>query len=126
MMTAKIKRLFFVLKPCLVAAILALWALQLWAMPARAGEANPLKPIDTSSPRATLQGFIEFMNEGYGTGIGVLESYLASSKLYLSSEELAIIKGSMRFRESAQRALDLDDGEDRVQALDGCRSICEI
>jgi len=109
MMAAKIKRLFFVLKPCLVAVILALWALQLWAMPARAGEANPLKPIDTSSPRATLQGFIEFMNEGYGTGIGVLESYLASSKLYLSSEELAIIKGSMRFQESAQRALDLSE-----------------
>ena len=69
MMTAKINRSFFVPKPCLVAVLLALWLFQLWAMPANAaGEENPLRPIDTSSPRATLQGFLEFMNEGYGTG----------------------------------------------------------
>ena len=61
-------RLFFIPKPRLIAALLALWVLQLWAMPADAGEENPLKPIDTSSPRATLQGFLEFMNNGYTTG----------------------------------------------------------
>ncbi|MGR8998811.1 MAG: mechanosensitive ion channel family protein [Gammaproteobacteria bacterium] len=78
-------------------------------MPANAGEESPLKPIDTSSPRNTLQGFLEFMNEGYETGIGALESYLASSKLYLSPKEWASIKGTVRFQESAQRALDLSE-----------------
>lgn len=108
-MTAKINRSFFIPQPCLVAAFLALWAFQLWAMPANAGEENPLRPIDTSSPRATLQGFIEFMNDGYGMGIGSFESYLASSSLYLSPEEFADIKGSMLYQESAQRALDLSE-----------------
>jgi MscS family membrane protein len=104
-----VPRSFSVAKPCFVVLLLALWVFQLWPMPANAGEESPLKPIDTSSPRATLQGFLEFMNKGYETGIGVLESYLSSSRLYLSSEELAAIKGSMHYRESAQRALDLSE-----------------
>jgi len=110
MMTVKINRLFLVLKPCLVAVILALWMSQLWAMPANAaGEENPLRPIDTSSPRATLQGFIEFMNEGYGMGTGLVQSYLASSKLYLTPEQKAAIQDSTHLQESAQRSLDLSE-----------------
>ena len=108
-MTTKAHRLFFIFKQRLLTTLLALLVLQLWSMPTGAVEENPLKPIDTSSPRATLQGFLEFMNEGYETGIGVLESYLASTKLYLSPEEMATIKGTMRFQESAQRALDLSE-----------------
>jgi MscS family membrane protein len=78
-------------------------------MPAGAGEENPLKPIDTSSPRATLQGFLEFMNKGYATGAGMVKLYLASPRLYLSTEDVATIKGSFRYQESAQRALDLSE-----------------
>ncbi len=102
-------RLFFIPKPRLVAALLALWLLQLWTIPADAGVESPLKPIDTSSPRATLQSFLEFMNSGYAKGAGIVESYLASPKLYLSPEDVSTIKGSFRYQESAQRALDLSE-----------------
>jgi MscS family membrane protein len=78
-------------------------------MPANADEENPLKPIDTSSPRATLQGFLDFMNEGYRMGIGHLQSYLASSKLYLTPEQMAVMYDSFHHQESAQRALDLSE-----------------
>ena len=83
--------------------------LQLWASPARAGEESPLKPIDTSSPRATLQGFLGFMDKGYGEGIGLIQSYLASSKLYMATEDVANLQGYFRYQESAQRALDLSE-----------------
>ena len=108
-MIHKPHRLFFIPKPRLVAALLALWVFQLWAMPADAGEENPLRPIDTSSPRATLQGFLEFMNKGYGMGVGIVESYLASSNLYLTPEQMAAIHDSLHYQESAQRALDLSE-----------------
>ena len=32
---------------------------------ANTAEVNPLRPVDTSSPRATLQGFVETMDEIY-------------------------------------------------------------
>ena len=109
-MTAKINRSFFIPKPCLVAAFLALWVFQLWAMPANAAdEENPLRPIDTSSPRATFQGFIEFMNKGFGTGVGLVDSYLASSNPYLTPEQMAAIHDAMHLQESAQRSLDLSE-----------------
>jgi MscS family membrane protein len=101
--------LFFIPRPYLVAAFLALWLLQLWAMPANAEVESPLKPIDTSSPRSTLLGFLEFMNKSHKTGIGALDSYLTSSRLYLSPEEATGIKGSMHYLESAERALDLSE-----------------
>jgi len=93
----------------LVAALLALWILQLWAIPADAGVESPLKPIDTSSPRATLQSFLEFMNNGYAKGAGIVDLYLTSSRLYLSKEDVTTIKSSLRYQESAQRALDLSE-----------------
>jgi MscS family membrane protein len=87
--------------------LLAFWLFQLWAIPANAaGEENPLRPIDSSSPRATLQGFLEFMNEGYGKGTGLVESYLTSSNSYLTPEQMASIDDSRHLQESAQRALD--------------------
>ena len=91
-----------------VAALLMLaWMLQLLSLPAGAKEKNPLEPIDTSSPRTTLQGFLDFMNEGAETGYGLLQTYLASSKLYLSREDMAALRGSLRYLEAAERTLDL-------------------
>jgi MscS family membrane protein len=109
MITAKINRSFFVPKPCLAPAFLALLVYQLWVMPANAGEENPLKPIDTSSPRTTLQGFLEFMNEGYKTGVGLIQPYLDSSNLYLTPEQVASMHDTLYLQESAQRSLDLSE-----------------
>jgi MscS family membrane protein len=101
-------RSFSLPKPCFVVAFLALWTFQVWAMPANAAE-NPLRPIDTSSPRATLQGFLEFMNKGFETGVGLVDSYLASSNPYLTPEQMATIHGSIHLQESAKRSLDLSE-----------------
>ena len=54
---------------------------------ARAADENPLRPADTSSPRATLQGFIESTDHIYRNVTGALESYLASDRLYLGPDE---------------------------------------
>jgi len=103
------KRLFSLNKPCLVAALSVLWLCLLLVGSAVANEANPLQPIDTTSPRATLQGFLETMNEGYAGRLGVIQSYLASSRLYLSREEISILKSTLGQLESAERTLDLSE-----------------
>jgi MscS family membrane protein len=78
-------------------------------MPANAGVDNPLKPIDTSSPRATLQGFIEFTNKAYGEGFGLINTYMNSSELYLTTEEIVALKEVRHSQKSAERALDLSE-----------------
>ena len=84
--------------------------LLLWSINTNATvENNPLKPIDTSSPRATLQGFLEFSNQSYETGAGFINSYLKSSRLYLSDEELETLKQSKHYLASAERALDVSE-----------------
>lgn len=109
MMIAKINRSFLVPKPCLVVVLLTLWLFQCWATPANADEVNPLRPIDTSSPRATLQGFLEFMNNGYGKGVRLVQSYLISSDTFLTPEQIASIYEAQHLQESAQRSLDLSE-----------------
>ena len=108
-MTTKPHRLFFIFKQPHLTTFLVLLLLQLWVIPADAGVESPLKPIDTSSPRATLQGFLEFMNKGYAAGAGMVDLYMTSSRLYLSPEDVATIKSSIGLQESAHRALDLSE-----------------
>ncbi len=52
-----------------------------------ASDDYPLRPPDTSSPRATLQGFIERTDEIYSRMQNVMEGYAESGRLYLTSEE---------------------------------------
>ena len=47
----------------------------------------PLRPPDTSSPRATLQGFIADSDNIYRRFKAVLQDYAESDRLYLSAEE---------------------------------------
>ena len=81
----------------------------LLACPAGAAEAHPLRPIDTSSPRATLQGFLETTNEGYAASSGLLKSYLPSSRLYLLPEEITTMQYAFSRVEAAERTLDLGE-----------------
>ena len=108
-MTTNPHRLFFIFKQPHLTTLLVLLVLQLWAIPADAGVESPLKPIDTSSPRATLQGFLEFMNKGFGTGVGLVNTYLASSNLYITPNQMASIHDSIHLQQSAQRSLDLSE-----------------
>jgi MscS family membrane protein len=50
-------------------------------------ETNPLRPADTTSPRATLQGFIEATDQLYLGMKEVLEDYGRSDRLYLTPAE---------------------------------------
>jgi MscS family membrane protein len=54
---------------------------------ANTADVNPLRPIDTSSPRATLQGFVVTMDEIYLGMRDVLQEYAASQRLYLTPDE---------------------------------------
>lgn len=93
-----------------ITAVITLCILQMWVMPAYAEvDNNPLKPIDTSSPRATLQGFIEFTNKAYGEGFGLINTYMNSSELYLTAAEIVALKDVRHSQKSAERALDLSE-----------------
>ncbi len=70
---------------CVAAAVLIL--LFGFSNVAKTAEVNPLRPIDASSPRATLQGFVEIMDETYRGMADVLKSYARSDRLHLSAEE---------------------------------------
>jgi len=85
----------------------ALWWVVLATGPARASELNPLRPIDTSSPRATLQGFVETMNEGYETGYGRVRTYLDSGHLFFSQDDIGAFHRALSLGNSAQRTIDL-------------------
>jgi MscS family membrane protein len=86
-------------------ALLAL--LLLPALAARAEPRGPLAPIDTSSPRTTLAGFLDFTSEAYAMGVGLTQAYLDSSELFLSPNRIAAIAQAQDRVKSAVRALDL-------------------
>ena len=54
---------------------------------ADATDSHPLRPPDTSSPRATLQGFIATTDDVYRRMTELLNSYGKSGRLYPSAEE---------------------------------------
>ncbi len=68
---------------------------------------NPLRPIDTSSPRATLQGFVEDIDERYRRTTEVFKSYMASDRLYVNSLESRTIAENTRVRSRTVQYLDL-------------------
>jgi MscS family membrane protein len=68
--------------------VAVLIAIQLGTAKAAAvDDAHPLRPPDTSSPRATLQGFITATDDIYRGMKAVIENYAKSGRLYLSTEE---------------------------------------
>jgi MscS family membrane protein len=70
---------------------------------------NPLSPADTSSPRATLKGLVETLNEGHEQLTGIVTSYFSSSRLYLSATERAEVDRVLAKVELARRTLDLSE-----------------
>ena len=77
-----------------------------FASAAEAAEPNPLSPLDTSSPRATLQGFIETIDNAYSGSKDMLQEYAASRRLYLTSGERKKQIAIVRRAAVAARALD--------------------
>lgn len=91
----------------LLASLCTAGGLASWPAPAGAAEQKPLQPVDTSSPQATLRGFMDFMNESYAMGAGLMQGYLASTELYLEPDQLRTVHGSLGRLASAERAMDL-------------------
>jgi MscS family membrane protein len=77
-----------------------------FASAAEAAGPNPLSPLDTSSPRATLQGFIETINNAYAVTTDILQEYAASGRLYLTSDERHRQLALVRRAAIAARAFD--------------------
>jgi len=76
---------------------------------ARAAEVNPLRPVDTSSPRATLQDFVVTMDGIYRGMREVLQEYAASQRLYPNSDERRRQIASLSAAAKAIKVLDLSD-----------------
>lgn len=78
--------------------------------PALAGSSdNPLQPANTSSPRATLRGFIETLDDIHAEIQAVIRSYLSSSRLYVSDREARQIAHAEQRLDLVRRTLDLSE-----------------
>src|SRR5947207_9284705 len=113
----------------LIATILA------FSTAASAGDVNPLRPVDTSSPRATLEDFVVTMDGAY-RGMKVnMQEYAASRRLYPTADErrrraeiffaaakatkvleLSDIPPVQRETVAAERAIQLKEILDRIEA----------
>lgn len=76
---------------------------------AQAAAPNPLSPLDTSSPRATLQSIIETVDTTYAGVTGILQEYADSRRLYLTPEQRRRQIGFVQHAIRAVGALDLSD-----------------
>jgi MscS family membrane protein len=70
---------------------------------------NPLSTADTSSPRETLRGFVETLNQGHAQVTEIITSYLGSSRLYLSAGERTEVDHVLERIELARRTLNLSE-----------------
>ncbi len=76
---------------------------------ANTAEVNPLRPVDTSSPRATLQDFVGTMDGIYHGMKGFLQEYDASQRLYPTPDERRRQIEALSAAAKAIRVLDLSD-----------------
>jgi len=90
--------------PC-AAGLIALLLCTLCA--AHAADIHPLRPTDTSSPRATLQGFVETTDDIYRRFAAVLEDYSNSDRLFLSRDEHRKQQRTLREAPKIARYLDV-------------------
>ncbi len=72
-------------------------------------DSNPLQPADTSSPRATLQVFIQTLDNINTQILAVIKSYMASSRLYVSRQESQEIERTGQKLDLVIRTLDLSE-----------------
>src|SRR6266436_4558835 len=76
---------------------------------ANTAEVNPLRPVNTSSPRATLQDFVGAMDEIYRGMKDFLQEYAASQRLYPTSDERRKQVEALSTASKAIKVLDLSD-----------------
>ena len=79
------------------------------ALPAQAAGDHPLRPIDTSSPRATLQSFMEITDSLYRRTSSIFEDYGNSTQLYPTVEQRRMQLKVFADIPSAVRILDVSN-----------------
>jgi MscS family membrane protein len=79
------------------------------ATTAKAADVYPLRPVDTASPRETLQDFVVTMDGIYRGMKEVLQEYAASGRLYLTPDERRRQVEILSAAAKAIRVLDLSD-----------------
>ncbi len=77
----------------------------------KAKEIHPLQPVDTSSPRSTLSGFLKIVNAAYVETSELKTSYLVSDRLYFSESENEQLDRIQKQVRVAARALDLSSSQ---------------
>ena len=95
-----------ILPPALAVLVGILFCCSGFALAAATG---PLNPLDTSSPRATLQGFIESVDGIYAGMTDLFEEYAKSDRLYPTPQERQRQIELLRRAPKAIRAMDISD-----------------
>ena len=75
--------------------------------PVYANDENPLRPVDTSSPRTTLADFQNILNDAYASLNHLRQDYFHSERLYPTPQEKIIFRNMFKQVEVASRSLDL-------------------
>lgn len=91
---------------------------------------SPLEPVDTSSPRATLQGFIDTMDTRYDLTLGengAITQYLTSRRFFPEPGFMPRLIRSMNlFRARATNYLDLTDLPEATQTESAWRLVIQL
>src|SRR6516225_12059189 len=93
----------------LVRLLIASLAGALLANAVLAAQPEPLRPVDTSSPRATLEGFVTTVDQLYSATTDVLQEYEASQRLFLTTAERRSQFEALSLAPKAIKVLDLSD-----------------
>jgi MscS family membrane protein len=102
-MISLFKRATYLSAALLIGSILA------FSNAANAAEVNPLRPVDTASPRETLQDFVVTVDGIYLGLKNILQEYAASQRLYLTSDERRRQVETLSAAAKAIKVLDLSD-----------------
>jgi MscS family membrane protein len=92
-----------------LSAALLIGSILAFSNAAKAAEVNPLTPVDTGSPRATLQDFVVTMDGIYRGMKDILQEYAASGRLYPTSDERHRQVEILSAAAKAIKVLDLSD-----------------
>ena len=92
-----------------LSAALLIGSILAFSNAARAAEVNPLRPVDTASPRETLQDFVVTVDGIYRGLKDILQEYAASQRLYLTSDERRRQVETLSAAAKAIKVLDLSD-----------------
>ena len=103
--------LFRILVFTLIVTLVAAFAMR----PDQPEAISPMVSLDSKSPRSTVSGFLNHVNQRYLNAIGptgILTTYMQSGRLYANSEEEALLTQMLASRIEPSKFLDLSSVPD--------------